>query len=254
MLIRVSPQQKMKLLLFDIDGTLIRSNRAGRLAMQAALEELYGTAGPLDTYSMGGKTDARIITDLLTVVGIPPAKIEAQLPLVYDCMAGKAAEIYPNKEIMMCAGVPELLAALHLRQDVMLGLLTGNARPTASLKLMAADINFKQFRVGAYGSEALDRNVLPAIAMQRANVLVSTSSNRALANSVLAGERFTGDNTVIIGDTPADILCARAGKAAAVAVATGWHAAQTLAKYSPDFLFENLADTKSVLSALLGDV
>lgn len=234
----------MKLFLFDIDGTLIRSNSAGRLAMRAALEELFGTAGPIDSYSMGGKTDARIITDLLTVIGISPTKIEAQLPSVYDCMAEKAVEIYPDKEIGMCAGISNLLAELGARQDVMLGLLTGNARQTAALKLLAADIDVKQFRVGAYGSEVLDRNLLPAIALQRANVLAQNS---------LAEERFTGDNTVIIGDTPADILCARAGKATAVVVATGWHAAETLAKYNPDFLFENLTDTKNVLSALLGD-
>lgn len=235
----------MKLLLFDIDGTLIRSNRAGRLAMQAALEEMFGTSGPLETYSMGGKTDARIITDLLTVIGIPPAKIEAQLPAVYDCMAEKAVEIYPDKGIAMCAGIPELLNALQARENVILGLLTGNARSTASLKLLAADVDVKQFRVGAYGSEAADRNMLPAIAMKRANLL--------LVNNPLAEEQITGDNTVIIGDTPADILCARAGKATAVAVATGWHATQTLAKYSPDFLFDNLTDTNNVLSALLGD-
>lgn len=234
----------MKLLLFDIDGTLIRSNRAGRLAMRAALEELFGTAGPIETYSMGGKTDARIITDLLTVIGISLTKIEALLPSVYDCMAEKALEIYPDKEIEICVGIAKLLTALYARQDVMLGLLTGNARRTAALKLLAADIDVKQFRVGAYGSEALDRNVLPAIAMQRAN---------ALADNSLAGDRFTGDNTIIIGDTPADILCARAGKATAVAVATGWHAAETLAKYSPDCLFENLTDTENVLSAFLGD-
>ncbi len=239
----------MKLLLFDIDGTLIRSNRAGRLAMRAALEELFGTAGPIDTYSMGGKTDARIITDLLTVIGIPPSKIEAQLPTIYDCMAEKSAEIYPDKGILHCAGVQELLAELSTHQEVLLGLLTGNARQTAALKLVAAGIDVKQFRVGAYGSEATDRNLLPAIAMQRANVL----ANNVLDSNSLAGARFTGDNTIIIGDTPADILCARAGKATAVAVATGWHATETLAQYNPDFLFENLTDIENVLFELLGE-
>ena len=82
------------------------------------------------------------------------------------------------------------------------------------------------FRIGAYGSDHMDRNQLPGIAMQRA--------------SQLTGDLFDGANTVIIGDTPADILCARAGKATAVAVASGWHAAATLAQYKPDHLLENL--------------
>jgi phosphoglycolate phosphatase len=133
--------------------------------------------------------------------------------------------------------VPELLAVLNARDDVLLGLLTGNAQLTAPLKLAAASIDPLQFKVGAYGSDALDRNELPAIGMARANQLT--------------GELFDGNNTVIIGDTPADILCARAGKATAVAVASGWHAAATLAEYRPDFLFENFGDTSQVIDVLL---
>ncbi len=227
----------MKLLLFDIDGTLIRSNSAGRLAMQAALEELFGAAGPLENYNMSGKTDARIVTDLLTAVGVPQNKIAAQLDAVFECMAVKADEIYPTKGIEKCAGVEELLAVLDPNEGCVLGLLTGNAQPTAALKLEAAGILPAQFLVGAYGSESLDRNDLPAIAMKRAETLT--------------GKPFTGDNTVIIGDTPADILCARAGRATAVAVASGWHAAATLLNYNPDFLFENMLDTQGILAALL---
>ncbi|MEM7115691.1 MAG: HAD hydrolase-like protein, partial [Chloroflexota bacterium] len=89
---------------------------------------------------------------------------------------------------------------------------------------------------GAYGSDAADRNKLPAIAMQRAVTLTNCT--------------FIGANTSIIGDTPADILCARAGQATAVAVASGWHARETLSKHHPDFLFDNLLDTNAVLEAL----
>lgn len=226
-----------KLLLFDIDGTLIRSNGAGRLTLAYALNKRFGTAGPLEQYNMSGKTDPRIITDLLTAVGITPKEIQKSLPAIYELMAEHGQDIFAEKGITACVGIPELLAELNGREDVLLGLLTGNAQLTAPLKLVAAGIDPLQFRVGAYGSDAMDRNELPAIGMARANQLT--------------GDRFDGNNTIIIGDTPADILCARAGKATAVAVASGWHAAATLAEYRPDFLFDNFGDTSRVIEALL---
>mgnify|MGYP002713221448 CR=1 FL=1 len=226
-----------KLLLFDIDGTLIRSNGAGRLTLAYALDKLFGTVGPLESYNMSGKTDPRIITDLLTAAGVSPKEIKKQLPAVYELMAEHGQKIFQEKGMSACVGVPELLMKLTRHEDVLLGLLTGNSQLTAPLKLSAAGIDPLQFKVGAYGSDAMDRNELPTIGMSRA--------------SQLTGEQFNGNNTIIIGDTPADILCARAGKATAVAVASGWHAAATLADYRPDHLFENLGETETVLQALL---
>ena len=227
----------MKLILFDIDGTLIRSHGGGRAALQATLEEIFGTAGPIDTYRMGGKTDLRIISDLLTAANIQSAEFMPKLQSIYELMVKKAEEIFPEKKMVQCAGVHELLAALKEREDVVLGLLTGNNYLTAPLKLLAADIDPRQFRVAAYGSDAADRNELPMIAWKRAKELT--------------GYDFDGKNTVIIGDTPADILCARAGQATAVALASGWHAASTLARYRPDYLFDNLANTEEVMAVLL---
>ncbi len=227
----------MKLILFDIDGTLIRSHGGGRAALQAALEEIFDTAGPIDNYRMGGKTDIRIITDLLTATGIKTAEITPKLPTIYELMVAKAEEIFPEKKMVQCPGVFELLQALNICENVVLGLLTGNNHLSAPLKLLAADIDPRQFRVAAYGSDAANRNDLPALAWQRAKELT--------------GYDFDGKNTVIIGDTPADILCARAGQATAVALASGWHAASTLAQYQPDYLFNNLANTEEVLAALL---
>ena len=229
----------MKLLLFDIDGTLIRSDGAGRAALKATLEEMFGTSGPLDSYRMGGKTDARIITDLLATAGFESSEIETKLPAAYALMAQKAETIFPTKNITICPGAAELLTALTQHQDVILGLLTGNACITAPLKLKGASIDPDMFKVGAFGCDHYDRNQLPAIAMKRA--------------SDFTGRSFTGANTVIIGDTPADILCARAGKATAVAVASGWHSSATLNQYHPDRLFENLTDTDMVFHSLIGE-
>lgn len=228
----------MRLILFDIDGTLIRSQGAGRAALTATLEEIFGGAGPVESYRMDGKTDPRIITDLLTATGLAMEEITSQLPRVYQVMAEKALHIYPTRQMRICAGVEPLLAQLRQRADVMLGLLTGNAALTAPLKLQTAGLDPAQFRLGAYGSDHMDRNQLPAIAMERAAQLI--------------GRPFSGENTVIVGDTPADILCARAGGATAVAVASGWHSIDTLETYHPDHLFPALTDTEKVLRALAG--
>jgi phosphoglycolate phosphatase-like HAD superfamily hydrolase len=229
----------MKLLLFDIDGTLIRSNGAGRETLRFALQEVFGATGPLEEYKMSGKTDARIITDLMTAVGIPKREITANLTAVYALMAEHGKKIFPEHHMKPCPGVPELLTVLNGRNDILLGILTGNSRPTAPIKLSAAGIDPAQFRIGAYGSDNPDRNALPAIGMERA--------------AQLTGLPFAGYNTIIIGDTPADILCARAGQATAVAVASGWHATHTLHRYQPDILLENLADTTAVLQTLLAE-
>ncbi len=227
----------MKLLLFDIDGTLIRSHGAGRETMSLALTEVFGTAGPIDDYKMSGKTDPRIITDLLLAAGFNNGQISAKLPDVYRLMAENGRAIFPQRDMQPCPGVLPLLEALRQQPDVMLGLVTGNIDGTAPLKLTAAGSDPAQFRLGAYGSDSLDRNQLPGIAIQRA--------------TDLTGYPYAGNNTIVIGDTPADILCARAGKATAVAVASGWHAAHTLARYQPDHLLENLSNTEKVLDILL---
>ena len=229
----------MKLLLFDIDGTLIRSNGAGRETLRFALNEVFDTTGPLDEYKFSGKTDPRIILDLMTSEGFTTAEVEKRIPSVYELMAQKAQEIFPKSNMAVCDGVLELLAALHKEGTAVVGLLTGNAHLTAPLKLSYSGIDPAQFLVGAYGSDALDRNELPFIGMERAQKLT--------------GHLFDGSNTVIIGDTPADIRCARAGRATAVAVASGWHSDATLAKYKPDILLHNLSETDVIVEKLLGD-
>ncbi|MEW5989465.1 MAG: HAD family hydrolase [Chloroflexota bacterium] len=227
----------MRLLLFDVDGTLVVAKGAGRAAMAAALLDVFGTAGPVDTYSFAGKTDPQIIGDLLLAAGVPLATITAQLPAIYARMVEHGRTLFVERGLAPCPGITKLLAALKSRPDVLLGLVTGNIEQTAPLKLAAAGIDPSLFRVGAYGSDNGDRNELPAIAIRRA--------------SQLTGHSFNGYHTIVIGDTPADIACARASGATAVAVATGFHPAATLSQYQPDYLFETLEDTEKVLNVLL---
>jgi phosphoglycolate phosphatase-like HAD superfamily hydrolase len=228
----------MRLVLFDIDGTLIHPNGAGRIVLAAALTELFGTAGPIESYSMAGKTDALIVHDLLGAAGFPEAEISNGLEDVYEEMAWRAPAVFRRHNLLPCPGVPALLAELSRRHDVLLGLLTGNNRVIAPLKLQAAGIDPAIFTLGVYGCDHRDRNCMPAIARERGRDLI--------------GEPLSPKDMVVVGDTPADIICGRTSGALSVAVATGRHSAATLAAYHPHVLLANLADTVSVVSLMLG--
>lgn len=234
---KLSIVNSMKLLLFDIDGTLIHANGAGKRVLAAALQDVFGTTGPLNSYDFSGKTDTRVVTELMDAAAIPASDIATQLPAVFERMTHYAAAAFPHDNIQPCPGVLSLLETLRQRSDVLLGLLTGNIEATATLKLAAAGIDPTLFRVGAYGSQHINRDHLPALAMHRANQLTQLF--------------FTGENTVIIGDTPLDIQCARAGASKVIAVATGRYSMDTLHQYKPDSLFHNLTDTEAVLQTLL---
>lgn len=227
----------MQLLLFDIDGTLLRSNGAGKAVLRLALEETFGTSGPCDEYQMAGKTDPLIIGDLMCAAGKEAAEIDRQLPAVYERMMFHAQKIFSDQNVFPCPGIPELLELLLQREDVLLGLLTGNIQATAPLKLAAAGIEPTIFRVGAYGSDHKDRNLLPPFALKRAADLTSMT--------------FSGENTTIIGDTPADIACARTIGARVVAVGSGSYSSATLSKFQPDYLFENFSNKETAIEALI---
>lgn len=227
----------MRLLLFDIDGTLIDSSRIGRTALGRAMRDVFGTAGALETYEFAGKTDRRIVHDLMAAEGWPAQAIAARLPELDERMAAAGRDLFTPETIWACPGVLPLLESLRRNNDVVLALLTGNIRHTVPLKLAAAGIDPSQFAAAACGSDSLERDDLFRIALNR--VRQST------------GLHFTGDQVIIIGDTPADIRCARAGGGMAIAVATGPYPAELLGRHQPDHLFADLSRTEDVLQAIL---
>lgn len=227
----------MHLLLFDIDGTLINSSRIGRKALGRAMTAVFGTTGALETYEFAGKTDRRIVHDLLAAEGWSHEAVEARLPELDEAMAAAGRDLFTPQTIWACPGVPTLLDDLARRDDVVLALLTGNIRHTVSLKLVAAGIDPTRFVGGAFGSDSQDRDALFAIALDR--VHQST------------GLAFSGRDVTIIGDTPADIRCARSGGGRAVAVATGPFPAELLGRHRPDHLFTDFSQTADVLRVLL---
>lgn len=228
----------MRLVLFDIDGTLLRSDGAGRRAMEHALLEFFGTPGSPD-YRYDGKTDRQIVRDLMRAHGYADAAIDATLePLFARYLERLGLELQdPERPPVACRGVVEVLEDLEKRDNVTLGLLTGNVERGAALKLAAVGIDIARFRVNAFGSDEEHRPLLPAVAQRRARELL--------------GLDVRGDRVVIVGDTPADIDCGRTIGARAVAVATGFYSVEDLASHHPAAIFPDLSDTDAVVQALL---
>lgn len=225
-----------RLILFDIDGTLLTSNGASGLPFRRALETVFGTSGPAEGYSFAGRTDPQIARELLARAGVPAERIDSRLERVWDLYLQDLPDALAHAQITVLPGVPQLLDGLELEPTGILGLLTGNVREGARLKLEAAGIGFDRFAVGAFGSDHGDRPELPAVAIRRAEERF--------------GHRFSGKSVVIIGDTPHDIACGEHLGVRTIAVATGHYELAALAACRPDFLFETLADTEAVLRAI----
>lgn len=227
-----------KLILFDIDGTLLWSDGAGRAALRQALIDEMGTPGPIDAYSFAGKTDRQIVRELMVAAEHPQAESEAHLDRVCDRYTELLQRelVASGRQLHVYVGVRELLERLGHRDDAVVGLLTGNLERGAALKLSAVGIDVAQFRVAAYGSDAADRGELPGIAAQRA--------------SALMGRVPTGTEVVIIGDTPADVECGRAIGARAIAVATGPYDFAELSALTPYAVFEDFSDVSSVIESI----
>jgi phosphoglycolate phosphatase len=227
----------MRLVLFDVDGTLLSAAGAGRRALERALREIFGTAGPIDRYDFRGGTDPQIVRDLLGAVGVATDEVDRrQAELFARYAAHLETEVGAGERVSLYPGVGALVEALDGTPGCVVGLLTGNIEAGARIKLRSTGL-WPRFRLGAYGSDHHDRRQLPAVAAGRAHALT--------------GRRFEGADTVIIGDTPRDIDCARAFGATAVAVATGTHPVAELAGHAPDHVFPDLADTARVLATLL---
>ncbi len=227
-----------KLILFDIDGTLLSTRGAAKRAFHRAMLEVYGTAGPIATHSFDGKTDPQIVRELLSLEGRSDAETNAGLlPLWTAYLRELTVELrHPDHETEVLPGVRALIdALLSLNGDATVGLLTGNIEAGASLKLASARL--PSFAFGAYGSDCERRDGLPPIAVERARAHT--------------GRVFAGREIVIIGDTPADVHCGRALDVHAVAVATGRHSMDELEAAGAHTVLPDLSETDEVLSVLI---
>jgi phosphoglycolate phosphatase len=227
-----------RLVLFDIDGTLLSADGAPRRAFTQAMLEVYGTTGPIATHRFDGKTDPQIARELLTLAGLDDAVIDEGLPALWSAYLRDLARefAHPEHRTHVYPGVRDLLDSLDRHEDVLLGLLTGNIRPGAELKLESAHI-LNEFRVGAFGSDCERRDGLPPVAVERA--------------LDASGVTFARRGIVIIGDTPSDVTCGAALGVRAIGVGTGRHSAAELEAAGAEVAFADLVEVPRVLDAIL---
>jgi phosphoglycolate phosphatase-like HAD superfamily hydrolase len=253
-----------RLVLFDIDCTLIDGHGAGGRAIMRAIKDIYGVEGELGSYSFHGRTDPgimrdladlwgaadpsavvgryegetqpQVVHDLAAQLGTPEEAIDA---LVDDCVARYVEVLADEVEaghMELLPGVKELVTALAADRRAVLGLLTGNVEAGARIKLAPTGI-YPLFKVAAYGSDSAFRPELPAVAVRRAEELT--------------GRRFAGKEIVVIGDTPADIECGAGLGVKTIAVATGKHTVDELAAHAPDHAFADFSDWRAAYEAIL---
>ena len=225
-----------KLVLFDIDGTLVLTGGAGMRAMNRACEEIIGHADALRDVPLSGRTDWIILHDTLSRIGHAlEDRLFAQLRDSYlRHLTGEILEPGHGVKAVM-PGVRDVLEALAARDHVFLGLLTGNFEQGARIKLEHFDL-WRYFRCGAYGDDAADRNALVPFAVERA---------RAHGLPVLPS-----DQIFVVGDTPNDVACALAVGAVPVAVATGSSSVDHLRASGASIVFSDLSDVSAALSIL----
>jgi phosphoglycolate phosphatase len=225
-----------KLVLFDIDGTLVLTGGAGLRAMNTACAELVGHADALAGIPVAGRTDRIILSDVAARAGRTlDAELLEQLRDAYVASLREEIQLPGRGTKAVMPGIRELLDVLARREDVFVGLLTGNFEAGARIKLEYFDL-WRYFRCGAFGDDAADRNALVPFALQRA---------RLCGLPDLAPEHI-----LVVGDTPHDIACARAVGAVPVGVATGTFTVEQLKATGADIVFSDLGNTEAFLDLL----
>jgi phosphoglycolate phosphatase-like HAD superfamily hydrolase len=226
-----------RLVLFDIDGTLVTDGGASREAFDAALRTTYGYDGDLRRYDFSGRTDPQITYMVLRDAGLSDEVIESKLEELWDVYLSGLERNLSTGRARALEGVMEVVARLHEHADVHLALLTGNLERGARLKLDAPGLN-AYFPFGAFGSDSSVRTELPPFAVQRAEQHL--------------GQRFSGRDVVIIGDSIYDVRCGVPHDATTIAVASGRTAGDVLRAENPTHYFDSLRDTDAVVQAILG--
>lgn len=223
----------MFVLLFDIDGTLLSTGGAGQRAMERALRTAFGITRPTVGISAAGRTDRAITRDLFAFHGVE------ETPDAWETFTqtylGHLAEVLPQLPGQILPGVRELLESLAARDDVVLGLLTGNLQRGADLKLQHYGLQ-GYFVGGGFGDHHHNRDDVARAARHSIEVEF--------------GGPIDESRLWVIGDTPHDVQCGRAIGARVAAVATGSFSLNELRHTNPDQLFADLSDAERLLASL----
>jgi phosphoglycolate phosphatase-like HAD superfamily hydrolase len=224
---------KTKLLLFDIDGTLLTSGGAGERSLRLSLRDRFGIEDDLKTIEIAGRTDSGITHRIFEKHGIDPTP-ENQSAMLDGYLHHLAVELTHSKGRLL-PGILDLLNVLKARPHLAIALLTGNLCRGAEIKLSHYGL-WHYFEFGAFADDHHDRNQLGKFARARARAR--------------HGVEFLPENIFVIGDTPHDIDCGRAFGARTVAIATGNFSRDQLAVHQPDYLFDDLSNVADVIARL----
>jgi phosphoglycolate phosphatase-like HAD superfamily hydrolase len=229
-----------RLVLWDIDGTLLRGGGIARDVFDEAVTAVLGRHPGDHRIRMGGKTDPQIALEILAFAALEDAEAEAHLPAVLEALerglAAAADELRTGGWVL--PGVPEVLQALDAHPSVVSTVLTGNTQANALVKLAAFELTpWVDVEIGAFGSDDADRTALVPVALERAR------RRRGMA--------LEPDDVWVVGDTPRDLACARAAGVRCALVATGHGALDELRATDADAVLEDLADVDGVVKLLL---
>lgn len=223
-----------RIILFDIDGTLVWGGPA-KDAFCEALIETFGTVGDIGNVSFAGKTDPQIARELLASHGFTDEDIVAGLPRLWEGYTSRLEAWLPENPVTVLPGVPELLEALADVADVGVALLTGNIVRGAELKLGNAGL-WDYFALGSFGSDHEERDELPAIALERARATWRADLEAA--------------DAIVVGDTPRDVSCGRNGGTRTMAVATGSFSFEELSGTGADHVVHDFSETERIVELL----
>jgi len=234
----------MHICLFDIDGTLLLTGGAGQTAFAQTLAAEFGIAEIIKSVMFAGRSDRAIAMDLFRLHGVEESADNWQRFCAGYLSRLEAALVAHSGYLL--PGATELVTALSKREDVALGLLTGNVREGARRKLTHYNL-WHWFAFGGYGDDHLDRCDIAASALAAAREHINGRANGSAHN----GPKFDGE-IIVIGDTQHDITCGRSIGAHCVAVPTGHTTADELRQTNPDLLIDTLEDIGPILSLLDG--
>jgi len=223
-----------RLLLWDIDGTMVNCGPQVRPLFAAALADVFGTAGEVYGADFAGRTDPSLVVELMTGAGLPHDEVVPRIPEVRDRYLDRLEAALDRGQMRLLPAVVETLERLAARPDVTLALLTGNWERGARIKLAHFDLN-RFFPFGAFGCDAHDRNELPPVALARA--MQST------------GWKFLPEETLIIGDSLLDVACGQAHDIPVLAVATGRTPAEALERAGAHWVVPDLHAAADLLPA-----
>lgn len=225
-----------KLVLFDIDGTLVYGSKAPRNALNKAFQQTFDFDIQFDKIEFSGKTDPQIVMEILNQYNLDTDYIRSKVNTVLEKYVMQLEiELANNFDMKLCYGVRDLLTELS-NMDVILGLLTGNVERGAKIKLQSFDL-YNLFKIGAFGSDSMVRAELVDIALER--------------TFKKYGKMFYEKDIVIIGDSIHDIECGRAKNVKSIAVATGKTPFEVLKSHNPDYIFDNFGDKNKVINAIM---